>query len=147
MKIIKTDTFNEKCDKILNYLFEISKKDKQVQILTHLNIVSSDLDITTNDPVLHYLSHEKKYVYIDMKNAFTNITSSGIAFISHSSFVKEQLKSETDTKLKWYETENAKQIFDDYPIVKRRTIRSELIAIISIIIATIAVIIQLVTNH
>ncbi len=146
MKINETDTFNEKCDKVLIYLADISKSDKNVTPLTHLNNVSKDLEISINDPVIHFLSHEKNFVFIDRKTAFSSITSSGFAFISHSSFVKEQLKSETEGILKWYETENAKQIFDDYAKVKSRTIRNEWIAIFAAAVAMLGLILQWINN-
>ena len=146
MIIKDTDTFNEKCDKILHYLLEFDKSEKNVTPLIHLEKLCSELGIVHNDPAIHYLSHEKNYISLDRKTAFCSISSLGIAFISHSSFVKEQLKLETDNKLKWYETENAKQIFDNYPLEKSRAIRNQWIAILALIVSVIAIVLQLIYN-
>jgi hypothetical protein len=146
MRINDTDSFNEKCDRVLNYLSNISKSDNDVQILTHLNKLSTDTGISINDPVINFLSYQKNFITLHTKTAHVNISSLGMAFISHSSFVKEQLKSETEVTLKWYETENAKQIFDDYPIVKRRAIRGEAIAILALIVSGIAIVLPLICN-
>lgn len=146
MKIQDTDSFNEKCDKVLRYLAEISMKETNVQILTHLNTVCSDLGINTNDPVLNFLERHKEFIYRPQNSAHVQITSPGLAFISHSSFVQEQLKSDTEGKLKWYETENAKQIFEDYPNVKRRSIRNEWIAIFAAAAAVLGLILQWINN-
>src|SRR6185312_14299988 len=105
MKIQDTDSFNEKCDKVLRYLADISNKETKLQILTHLNTVSSDLGINPGDPVLHFLETEKKFIYRPNFGPHIQISSSGLAFISHSSFVQDQLNSDTEGKLRWYETE------------------------------------------
>ena len=142
MKIKDTDSFYEKCDKVLIYLAEIAKSTTKVQPLTHLNKLHEDLGIELNDQVLDFLKRDKGFIYMPPNEPYAQISSLGLAFISHSSFVQEQLKLETEGKLKWYETENAKQIFDDYPVVKRRAIRSETIAIFALIVAAIGLILQ-----
>ena len=147
MTIQNTDSFNEKCDKVLRYLAEISKSDNKVQILIHLNQLISDTRIEANDPVINFLSHHKKFIDIDMKSGYVQISSPGMAFISHSSFVEEQIKSDTERKLKWYETENAKQMFEDFPKTKARTIRSEWIAIFALIATVIGLMLQWKCNN
>jgi hypothetical protein len=146
MKINDPDSFNEKCDKVLRYLAEIATKETNVQILTHLNTLCSDMGINPNDPILRFLTRDKGFIYMPPNEALVQITSLGLAFISHSSFVQEQLKSETEGKLKWYETENAKQIFEDYPKIKARAKRSEGYAILALIVSAIAIVLPLICN-
>jgi hypothetical protein len=146
MAIKDTDSFNEKCDKVLRYLAEIATKETNVQILTHLNTLCSDMGINANDPIIRFLTRDKGFIYMPPHEAFVQISSLGLAFISHSSFVQEQLKSETEGKLKWYETENAKQIFEDYPKIKTRAKRSEGYAILALIVSAIAIVLPLICN-
>ncbi len=146
MKINHADSFNEKCDKVLFYLKGIAESNTQVQELIKMDRLILDTGIKINDPVINFLSYQKKFIDIHMQNGYIQISSAGMAFISHSSFVKEQIKSDTEGLLKWYETENAKQIFDDYQNVKSRTIRSEWIAIFALIVAAIGLILQWINN-
>lgn len=131
-------SFNEKCDKVLRYLAEIANSETQVQYLTSLNQLVADTGVNLNDPVINFLERHKGFIYMPRNEPYIQISSPGLAFISHSSFVQEQLKLETEGKLKWYETENAKQIFDDYPIVKKQRNRSYIIVVITILMTIVS---------
>lgn len=147
MKIRETASFNEKCDCILRYLKGIADKQHEVMELIKANKLQLDTGININDPVINFLSHHKKFIDIDMKTGYVQISSLGMAFISHSSFVEEQIKSDTEGLLKWYETENAKQMFEDYPKTKARTIRSEWIAIFAVIATVLGLMLQWKCNN
>lgn|GEM_PF-4085630 len=100
----------------------IYKKDAGgVHYLIHLTKVEVDTGISPHDAVISFLVYEKKFIYLDTKTANIVITPKGISFISYSSFVKEQEKLDTEITLKWYEQENAKKIFEDYPSVDKRS--------------------------
>lgn len=133
-------TFYEKCDKVLLYLKENSSGQRPDVIFPiNLNELEKNTGVSFSDDVLNFLVNDKKYIERRYTNKaqYFNLTSSGMAFISHSSFVKEQSKKDEEGKLRWYETENAKQAFDDYPNIKNRAKRSEWIAILSLILAVI----------
>lgn len=115
------ESFNEKCDKVLLYLLNIYKNSVDVHPLTHINKLDQDIGIRSADEVIQFLAYQKKFIRIDTKTAYLNISPKGIAFISHSSFVKEQKRLDTETTLKWYEQENAKKVFEDYPVIDKRS--------------------------
>ncbi len=138
------ESFNEKCDKVLLYLLDIYKKEAGgVHQLTHLTKVESDIGISPHDAVISFLVYEMKFIYLDTKTAHIVITPKGISFISHSSFVKEQLIKETKISLDWYDREDAKQRFDDYPTVKRQRDVAYGLAILGAVLTIISVIIAL----
>lgn len=117
---MKEDSFYEKCDKVLFYLLAIYKRNNRVQELIHINQLEADTGIDSNDAVINFLIYEKKFVYMDLKTAYLQISTKGIAFISHSSFVREQENSDTAVSLKWYDQQNAKDVFDNYPEIKKK---------------------------
>src|SRR5688572_22103115 len=64
------------------------------------------------------------------------LTSKGWEF---ESFEKIESEKSQERMKQWYDTENAKQIFEDYPNVKSRSKRSEIISWISLLLAAISI--------
>ena len=116
-------SFNEKCDNVLLYLKKSLGQHKDAILPTRLDELEKNTGISFTDNVLNFLANDKKYIERTYSGGWQHfhLTPSGMAFISHSSFVKEQEKLDSDTSLKWYQTENAKKIFEDYPNVNRRS--------------------------
>ena len=130
-------SFYEKCDSVLIYLKDKSSgQQKDAILLIKLDELEQNTGVVFSDEVLNFLINDKKYIERHYSGSqYFNLTSLGMAFISHSSFVKEQQKLDGDNILKWYQTENAKQIFDDYPNVDKRAKRSFLLSLLAIILA------------
>ena len=133
-----TLSFNEKCDKILNYLADISRRNDDVQILIHMNKLNTETGIKMNDPVINFLSHKKRYIDIDIKTAYVQISSAGLEFISNNSFCQIQANSDTNNLLNWYNQQDAKQRFDDYPLVKRQKRNAYIFAAITLALTIIS---------
>lgn len=127
-------SFNEKCDKILNYLADISRSDNQIQVMIHINKLSTDTGINSNDPVINFLQYQKKFIDMNIKTAYLQISSSGLEFISNNSFCQIQANLETNNSLNWYNQQDAKQRFDDYPIVRRQKRNAYIFAAIGILL-------------
>ena len=71
-----------------------------------------------------------------------NVGSVAFAQEKTESLLSRALKNRENSNVKNAVDENAKQIFEDYPNVKKRAIRSELTAIFAAIAAAIGLIIQ-----
>src|SRR4051812_7301657 len=59
-----------------------------------------------------------------------------------TSFEEERKKRESEENKKWYDTENAKRAFEDYPKIKRRARNSYIISIVSVILTAIGLMIK-----
>ncbi len=130
-------SFNEKCDSILIYLKELADKRQDVMELIRSDKLKSDLGIDINDPAFGYLCNDKKFIDLDRKSGYFQISSAGMAFISHSSFVDIQKTKEEDVQLKWYETQNAKDVFDNFSTTQRNSKLALIIAVLSAILTLI----------
>ena len=55
---------------------------------------------------------------------------------------KEYKKEQEETAKKWYETENARMMFEDYPTTEKRARRSMQISIVTLILAALTLMLQ-----
>ena len=138
---MESETFNQKCDRILNYLND--KPNRYVELLSWENF-TSETGISKKDYVIEYLYKERKF--IDCTMSSVSISSLGAAFISHNSFCKIQEALDTKQSLEWYNREDAKQRFDDYPTVKKQRDVAYGIAILGVVLTIISLIIALVKH-
>jgi len=134
---MEKETFNEKCDRVLNYLKD--KPSRYIELLSWKKFIE-DTGINKMDPVIDFLWKEMKY--IEMSTVALNISPTGLAFISHNSFCKEQDAKEIKVSMEWYNREDAKQRFDDYPSLKRNKNWLLAIAIIEAILLLIGLLIS-----
>lgn len=137
-------SFNEKCDKVLNYLADLSRSDNQVQIMIHITKLSTATGINSNDPVINFLQYQKKFIDMDIKSAHLQISSSGLEFISNNSFCRIQDNLETNNSLNWYNQQDAKQRFDDYPVVMRQKRNAYIFAAVGILLTLLSTMIAIV---
>lgn len=142
-------SFYEKCDAVLLYLKEQSSGQRPDAIIPiKLTELEEKTGVTFSDEVLNFLINDKKYIERRYSGSqYFNLTSLGMAFISHSSFVKEQEKLDAENVLKWYQTENAKQVFEDYPKVDRRAKTSLLLSCLALILAGLSLLTKLRCNN
>lgn len=107
--------------------------------------IPSTIDLTPALPALSsiksMLINDLKYIRICSTNndLWTELTKLGWEF---KSFAEEEAKKKEQTELEtisqakqWFETENARMQFEDYPKTKSRLARSEVISYASIAIA------------
>jgi hypothetical protein len=138
-------SFYEKCDAVLLYLKEESSGQRHDLIIPiKLKELEERTGVTFSDEVLNFLINDKKYIIrqYGQSSQLFYLTSLGMSFISHSSFVKDQEKLDAENILKWYQTENAKQVFKDYPKVNNRAKLSLLLSILAVIIAGLTLLIK-----
>ncbi|MEO6229196.1 MAG: hypothetical protein ABJB11_06955 [Ferruginibacter sp.] len=136
-------SFFEKCDSVLFYLKEKSNGQRSDVIFPiKLDELERNTGVTFSDEVLNFLANDRKYIERHYSGSqYFNLTSAGMAFISHNSFVKGQKKIDEEDVLKWYHNANAKQQYDDYPKIKRQKDNAYIVAIVSAIISLSSVII------
>jgi hypothetical protein len=131
------ESFNEKCDRVLNYLLD--KPSQYIEMLSW-DKFTSETGITKGDPVIDFLYKDKRF--IEITTSSINISPLGTAFISHDSFCKNQSALETKQSLEWYNREDAKQRFDDYPTIKRQRNTAYVLGILMFILAIITLIVH-----
>lgn len=95
-----------------------------------------DKDFTASQPDKLVVNLRMLDGYITKTPYGTMLTDEGWAF---TSFEDINRKKEQHELKHWYETENARNVFEDYPNVKSRLIRSEWTSIFAIIVAAIGI--------
>ena len=84
---------------------------------------------------------DKKYIGSTSHDVW--ITPLGEQFISNSTFHQEQRESEIESSLNWYNREDAKQRFEDYPSLKKREQLLPIIAVVELLVIVIIGVLQL----
>jgi hypothetical protein len=105
---------------------------------------------TTNEDLHHalLLLEENKHITfergIDIREAIISAKIEGEDAFKSEYYLNLNREDNILTAKNWYETENAKKQFEDYPQTKRDTKKATSLSIIAVIIAGIAVIVSLV---
>jgi hypothetical protein len=130
-------TFNEKCDLVLTYL---KNRPSRFVESTTIQKFTEETGISIHDNAVIHLQIDKNYIEYDKSDI--NITSLGASFIENNSFHKMQQDTELSSSLLWYNADDAKQRFEDYPKVKKQRNIAFIFSGLTLLIAAIAVYLQ-----
>lgn len=144
---------DEKHFKILEFLSKQTRPIKEQEFPPE--ITSEYKKYTVDNGSLFYelniiLSQNKKWIIEDKtKNYHFSISDTGRIALKIETdkifFINQQNQITKETK--WYERENAKNVFDNYPNIKRQSNITFWIAFITAIVVVIELILKFVNKH
>lgn len=109
--------------------------DSAIIELVRLKIINKDFDNTGHEN--YRISQPIK---IEIRNLPINFENNPYGY-----FLDKEIKEkERESQLKWWESENARTQYENFPVTERRARRSEIYAIIALLLSITAIALQLI---